>query len=126
MKIDWIARRENDASVTLYDNNITLSKVAANYFNDAYKVLVGLDKENNKIIIKKVNKEETLRGDINKSNLHGIAIKSSYARITGKQLIHELTENLSLDFDKKKSYKYNAKWYNAEKMLIVETGEEVN
>lgn len=125
MKIDWIPRRENDASVTIYDNNLTLSKVAANYFMDAYKVLVGLDKEKKKVIIKKVSREETLRGDINKNNLHDISIKSSYGRITGKQLILELSEILNLDFDNKKSFKYIAMWYNAERMLIVETGEEV-
>lgn len=125
MKIDWIPRRENDASVTIYDNNITLSKTAANYFIDAYKVLVGIDKEKNKLIIKKVSREETFRGDINKNTLHDISIKLSYGRITGKQLIHELSENLHLNFNNKKSYKYNAKWYNAESMLIVETGEGV-
>lgn len=125
MKIDWIPRREHNASVTLYENNITLSKVAANYFTDAYKVLVGIDKEKNRIVIKKVSREETLRGDINKSTLHNISIKLSYGRITGKLLMNEISEKLNLDFDKKKSYKYNAKWYNADKMLIVETEEEV-
>ena len=59
------------------------------------------------------------------NSIHNISIKLSYGRITGKLLMNEISEKLNLDFDKKKSYKYNAKWYNADKMLIVETEEEV-
>jgi hypothetical protein len=124
MKIDWIYKKEQDASATIYDNNITLSKAASNYFNDAYAVLIGIDRETRKIVIKNISKEEAMRGDINKINLHEISLKASYGRITGKRLINEICETIPLDFKANKSYKFNAKWNTAEKMLVIETGEE--
>ena len=44
MNIDWLSNDKTSA-VTIYSNNITLSKQAANFFEDSYGVAVGIDRE---------------------------------------------------------------------------------
>ena len=63
MKIDLITKNSSLGAVTLYENNITLNKHAANYFKDAYAVAVGIDRESGNIIIQKVSKEEAENHD---------------------------------------------------------------
>lgn len=121
MKIDWINKEDSNGAVTLYDNNITLSKKAANFFMDAYAVAVGIDRDTQNIIIKSVSKEEA--NQLDKDNLHKIAIKNSYGRITGKRLINEISGAIKIDFSKKQAYKYGARWNTGYKMLIVNTKE---
>lgn len=86
MAIEWIMPKDTLGTVTFYDSNITLNKVAASYFVDAYKVIVGIDREKRRVVIKNLSKEEAIRGDINKNHLLDVAIKKSYGRISSKKL----------------------------------------
>ena len=123
MKIKWITKDDSLGAVTIYENNIRLSKKAADYFLDAYAIAIGVDLEDSKIIIKKVNKEETESMGIDKSRLYKINIKPSYGRITGKKIIDELKLMCGFDFSKQLAYKFSAKWNTGEKMLIVDVKE---
>jgi hypothetical protein len=120
MKIDWIYRKDEGGMVTFYDTNITLNKVASTYFVDAYAVLVGLDRTNQRLIIKNINKEEAQRGDVDKNSIHDVAIKPSYGRINGKKVVSEISQMTNFDFTKETNYKFKAKWHPFEKMLIVD------
>lgn len=120
MNIDWINNDKNSA-VTIYNNNITLSKHAATFFEDAYGAAIGIDLDSNNIIIKKICKEEMDNHKIDDVNFHKIEIKSSYARINSKQVVLKISEKLGLDFSKAQSFKFNAKWNTGSKMLIVST-----
>lgn len=123
MKIKWITKDDSLGAVTIYENNIRLSKKASDYFLDAYAIAIGVDLDDNKIIIKKVNKEEAESMGIDKSRLYKINIKPSYGRITGKQIIDELKLMYDFDFSKQLAYKFSAKWNTGEKMLIVDVKE---
>lgn len=124
MKIQWITKDESKNAVTIYDNNIRLSKKAADYFENAYAVAIGIDSDSNNLIIKKVSKEEAESHIIDKNQLHKISIKASYARITGKKIIDELKTVFDLDFKTPLTcFKFGAKWNTGDKMLIVEMGE---
>jgi len=125
MKIEWIYRKDEGGFVTFYETNITLNKIASTYFVDAYAVLIGLDKPNRRLVIKNINKEEALRGDIDKNSIHDIAIKQSYGRINGKKVVSEINEVTNFDFTNGKIHKYKAKWNPGEKILIVDLKEEV-
>lgn len=120
MKIKWLAKDESLGAVTIYDNNIRLSKKASDYFLDAFAVAIGIDVESKSIIIKNVSKEEAESNRFDKSRLHKISIKPNYGRITGKQIIDELKLNYSLDFSIKTAYKFSAKWNTGDKLLIVD------
>lgn len=58
MKIDWLSKQNEYGAITIYNNNITLNKQGANYFLDAYFVAVGIDRDSNNLVIKKISKEE--------------------------------------------------------------------
>ena len=123
MKIKWITKDDSLGAVTIYENNIRLSKKAADYFLDAYAIAIGVELEENKIVIKKVNKEEAESLGIDKARLYKINIKPSYGRITGKKIVDELKELYNFDFSKQLAYKFSAKWNTGEQMLIVDVKE---
>ena len=56
MNIKWITKDDSLGAVTIYENNIRLSKKAADYFLDAYAIAIGVDIDAGKIVIKKINK----------------------------------------------------------------------
>ena len=124
MKIDWIYRKDDGGMVTFYETNITLNKIASTYFVDAYAVLIGIDRASNRLIIKNINKEEALRGDLDKNSIHHVATKPSYGRINGKKVVSEISELAHFDFSCGKIHKYEARWNPGEKMLIVDLKEE--
>lgn len=125
MKIEWINKDNNINAVTLYNNNITLSKQAALLFEDAYGVAVGVDTEDGCLVLKKVTKEEILKKEIEKENVYLVTMKPSFGRINSKKLILEIQRFLDLNFEKQTSYKFSAKWHNGNKMLIIDTKEVI-
>ena len=123
MNIDWLTNDKNSA-VTIYYNNITLSKKAMMFFEDSYGVIVGIDRDTNNLIIKKYNKEEYEKEVKDANNVHKIEIKKSCGRINSKVLVEKISQILNLDFTNQTSYKYDATWHTGHKMLIVSTGGE--
>ena len=125
MKIDWLSNQNQLGAITIYQNNITLNKQAADFFSESYCVAVGIDRETNNLVIKSVTKEEFENASESvKAQFHKLAIKKSYGRITGKQMIDELAVILNLDFNKQLAYKYSAKWNTGYKMLIATTNKD--
>ena len=124
MEIQWFSNSA-DGVVTLYETNITLNTVAANFFINAYSTLIGFDKENETLIIKCINKEEAMSGSYKEHELHPISIKKSYGRINGKRLISTLSLYFPLDFSKKSLHKFPCLWNELSKSLIVNLKEEI-
>jgi hypothetical protein len=125
MAIEWIMPKDTLGTVTFYDSNITLNKVAASYFIDAFKVIVGIDREKRRVVIKNLSKEEATRGDVNKNHLLDVAIKKSYGRISSKKVVSDISTVTNFSFTKDTNYKYRAKWNATEKLLVIELDEEV-
>lgn len=125
MSIEWINPKEIHGTVTFYDSNITLNKTASEFFNDAYKVLVGIDRVNKHVVIKHINKEEALRGDIIKSNLLDISIKASYGRINSKKVVNEIADSFNFNFKNTNNYKFKAIWKSSDRILEIDLNEEV-
>lgn len=125
MSIEWINPKEINGTVTFYDSNITLNKTASEFFNDAYKVLVGIDRVHKHVVIKHINKEEALRGDIIKSNLLDISIKASYGRINSKKVVNEIADSFNLNFKNTNNYKFKAIWKSSDRILEIDLNEEV-
>lgn len=125
MNIEWITKKTETGAITIYNNNITLNKQAADFFQDAYVVAIGIDEETKNLVIKSTSKSEyDVESESNKGQFHKIAISKSYGRITGKALIDEIGIIYNLDFKKQIAYKYSAKWNNGYKMLIVNMNKE--
>jgi hypothetical protein len=123
-KFEWVSKKPLDDLATLYEANITLNKSATSYFESAYVVLLGLDKDNKLIAVKPVTKDEVSMNYVPEEQRHNITIKSSYSRVCNKLFLSEVTELLNLDFTKKNSYKYKAHWNKNEGALIIDLNKE--
>lgn len=124
MAIKWFSKTLR-GSISIYETNITINTVAAENFKTAYSALVGLDTENMTLVIKAISKEEVDMGIYSDAELHPIAIKPSYGRISGKNVVKNICEFIPLDFKKQQFYKFYTTWNKEQKMLIVDLTKEV-
>jgi len=120
MNFTWASKKPLDEIATLYEANITLNKSATSYFENAYVVLLGLDRENRAIAVKPITKEEIKLGYVPESQQHNITVKSSYSRICNKLFLKDVAGLLKLEFGNNQSYKFRASWNEKEKALIID------
>ncbi len=116
----WASKKPLDEMATLYESNITLNKSATAYFENAYIVLLGLDKKDLLIAVKPVTKEETGLGFVPPEQQHNITVKSSYSRICNKLFMQEIADLVHLDFTDNQSYKFKAKWSEKDRALLID------
>lgn len=116
----WASKKPLDDIATLYEANITLNKSATTYFENAYVVLLGLDRTNKRIAVKPITKEEAQLGFIPEEQRHNITVKSSYSRICNKSFLVEVSELMGLKFGNNESYKYKAVWNDKDNALIID------
>jgi len=125
MDIQWFSKNLQGV-VTIYETNITLNKISSNYFKDSYKTLIGFDKVDNILLIKSLNKEESVLSKYNDGDLHRISLKPSYGRINGKGIIKNICNFFPLDFSSKNLYKFECEWDASHKYLKVYLEREVS
>lgn len=124
MEIQWFSK--NLAGVaTIYETNITLNTVAAENFKNSYSTIVGINQKDSILFIKSLNKEEAVN-NYDENDLHPIAIKPSYGRISGKNLIKNICQIFPLDFTKQNSFKFRSEWDQANKYLKIYLKEELS
>ena len=125
MQVRWFSKDLN-GFVTIYETNITLNTVASEYFTHAFKVIIGYQKNDQKLlVIKPLTKEETLLGIYKDTDLFDISIKPSYGRINGKGIINKISKIFPLDFKSNNSYKFRCEWDNKNKYLIINLDEVI-
>ena len=124
MEIQWLSNTMQN-TVSIYETNITLNKVAASNFIHSYATLIGFDRENNTLIIKSLYKEDATSGLYKESDLHPISVKATYGRINGKNIIRNISSLFPLDFSVKTSYKYKSEWDEISHSLIIYLKEEI-
>jgi hypothetical protein len=124
MNIVWFNEKPKDCIVTIAAGNITLNKPATNFFENAYSVMLGIEKNNQLIVIKPLVKAEAIKHDIPESNKYKITVRSSYARIANKAFIDEVGGLINIDFNQT-TKKYKANWQHKDQLLLVDLKEEV-
>lgn len=112
-------------TASLYESHITLSKNMIKYFSDAYKVRVGVDKENQNIYIYPLNKDTSLSGEIPQSSLLGISLAKSYVRICSKPLLNYICNVFNISVGKNEYIRYMAKYDDSKKAIKIEIGGRV-
>lgn len=124
MEIFWLSNN-TESYASIYETNITLNTASSCHFINSYKTLIGFDKESKYLVIKSLNKDESLNGGYSDSELHPISIKKSYGRINGKNIIKNLQKYYPLDFSNKNLYKFKSYWDDEKKYLIIDLKEEI-
>ncbi len=124
MQINWFNEKPKDCVVTVAKGNLTLNKAATNFFESAYSVMLGLDKEKKLFFIKPLSKESAVKHDIPDNAKYRITVRSSYSRVANKAFIAELSDMIVMNLDDR-SYKFKANWNAKDNMLIVNLKEEL-
>ena len=120
MSFVWTSKKPNDGIATLYESNITLNKAASTHFERAYSVLLGLDENSGRIAVKPISKEEVELGTIPEEKRHKITVKSSYARVSNKKFLKEVSKFAKLDLANNKSLKFSATWSREDSALVID------
>ncbi len=123
MGFDWVSRKPAEGIATLYESNITLNKSASAHFEKAYSVLLGLDRDQKRIAIKPITKQEYERGAIPEEKRHKITVRPSYARVCNKKFIQEVSEIANIDLNDNNAVKFKTLWSAADHALIVDLNE---
>jgi len=124
MEITWFNEKPKDCVVTLAAGSLTLNKPATTYFENAYSVMLGIDKANKLIVIKPLSKSDAIRHDIADNKKYRITVRTSYSRVTNKAFMEEISELSKLNLETE-TYKYKSNWDSKEQILIVDLKEEL-
>ncbi len=120
--ITWLSTKDEIGSASLYASNITLNTVAMNKFLTAYRVMVGIDDENN-IILAPLDKDRVLRGDLKEEQLQKISSKKTYSRISSSSLMRQIGSRLNIAFSST-PIKCETRWDDNNNVLILKIKEE--
>ena len=123
MEIKWLSAKEKEGVASFYLTNIDLNMVASVPFQYAYRVQVGID-ENNNVVIKPLQKERVLTGDIGEYTLYKICMNKSYSRISSVDLMKNISSILGIKLDKKVPVKFKTRWDESENVLIIYKDKE--
>ena len=123
MEIKWLSAKEKEGVASFYLTNIDLNMVASVPFQYAYRVQVGID-ENNNVIIKPLQKERVLTGDIDEYTLYKICMNKSYSRISSVDLMKNISSILGIKLDKNVPVKFKTRWDESENVLIIYKDKE--
>lgn len=120
--ITWLSTKDEIGSASLYASNITLNTVAMNKFLTAYRVMVGID-DNNNIILAPLDKDRVLRGDLKEEQLQKISSKKTYSRISSSSLMRQIGNRLNIAFSST-PIKCETRWDDNNNVLVLKIKEE--
>jgi len=116
MPIEWFSTSNKDGIATLYESNITLNKNTIRNIEDAFSVMLGIDKEKKQVVIKPLNKELDQRRDIPPTHKYKITIRSSYGRIANKDFMRSIEKTFNISLANPKKY---PTYYDEDNHLVI-------
>lgn len=107
---------------SIYDRHILFNSKLIKYFDSAYKVRIGIDKEENQVYVFMISKDYALSGEINETSLLPVSISKSYVRVASKSLINFISNSFGLEIEKGKSIQFKASYDEAKKAIVINMG----
>lgn len=120
MSFVWAKNDVANASVTLYETNITLNMAACAHFENVRYVMLGYDTQKKQLAIKPIPKEDIDLNLYPKSNLHKISLGKSYGRISNKNFMKEIGNQFNLNYQTDNGIKFDAQFDDDNQMMIVQ------
>lgn len=124
--LEFFELEEKNGYVSLYENHITINKSLMEYLKEAYRARIAIDKENNEMYIYPISKDYALSGELKESSLLQISISKTYARVCSKPLLEYLCKQFNISILKKEFKRFNAKYDENKKVIIVNMKGEVS
>ncbi len=115
---------QNDGSglASIYERHISFNTKLLKYFDDCYKVRVGIDLEENKVYVFIYNRDTAESGETPESSLLSVQVSKSYARISSKQLVDYICSKFKLEIPKKEFLQYKASYNDVKRAIIIDMG----
>lgn len=107
-------------TASIYENHITFNKSMLKYFQDAYKVRVGIDKENEKVLVFLINKDYAFSGEIPETSLLSVSTSNTYARICSRAMVEYICKTFHITIGKKDYIRYTATYDEKKKAIIID------
>ena len=120
--LEFFDADEKVGYASIYESHITFNKELLKYFSLAYRVRVGIDKDESKTYIFLMDKDYALSGEVNESSLLKISISKSYARISSRSLVDYIAKAFNLDVGKEGSIKLKATYDEKKKAVVILMG----
>ena len=124
--LEFFELEEKNGYVSLYENHITVNKSLMEYLKEAYRVRIAIDKQNDEMYIYPISKDYALSGELKESSLLQISVSKTYARICSKPLLEYLCKQFNISILKKEFKRFNAKYDENKKVIIVNMKGEVS
>ena len=115
--IKWFNVKAKNGVASLYSNNITLNTTAMYPFEDAHRVQVGLDDDNN-IVIQPLSKAVVESGKLDESCLLKLERHKSFARISSTSLMKQIGEVLKITLSKS-PVQFETSWDSEKNVLTI-------
>ena len=123
--IEFFDAEMHKGNASLYNTNITFSKNLIKHFTEAFKVRVGIDKDNKTIHVYPLNKDKALSGEFQESSLINVSLSKTYARVCSSALMTYICGVFGLKIEKKDFLRYSASYDDLKKAIIINLRSEV-
>lgn len=107
-------------TASIYENHITFNKSLVSYFETAYRVRVGIDRENKKVYFFIINKDKALSGEIPETSLLPVSLAKSYSRVCSRAMVEYICNAFDLTINKKDFIRFQATYDDGKKAVIVD------
>lgn len=116
---------EDNGLSSIYESYITFNKDLLKYFDDAFRVRVGIEENTNKVLVFLLNKDYALSGEIKESSMLPISVSKTYARVCSKPLIDYIKRESKIDIPKKSYKRFESIYDDDKKAIIIDLSKEV-
>ena len=117
--IQFFNNEDTVGSASIYEAHITFNKSMLKYFEFAYRVQIGIDKEESKVYIFMINKDYALSGEIPQSSLLPVSTSKTYARVCSRAMVEYICSCFNLSIDKKSFLKFDAIYDEKLKAIVL-------
>lgn len=118
--LEFYDQNNSSGIASIYERHISFNTKLIKYFEDCYRVRVGVDKDDNKIYVFIYNRNYIESGEIPESSLLSIQVSKSYVRISSKQLVEYISEKFNLNIPKKEFLQFNALYNESKKAIVID------
>ena len=115
--VKWFNVKAKNGVASLYSNSITLNTTAMYPFEEAYRVQVGLD-DNNNIVIQPLTRAVVESGELDESCLLKLERNKSFARISSTPLMKQIAEAIGIELSKN-AVQFETVWDAKENVLTI-------
>lgn len=110
-------------NASIYESHITLSKAMMSYCENAYRVRVGVDKENREIYLFPLSKDQSLSGEYPEGTLLPISLSKTYARVCSTAMINYITDMFDIVIEKKSFVRFSCTYDEMKRAIIIKVEE---